>query len=282
MEHWTGGETWRGRAGHPTLRAVAGHAVRVLPRRDDGPVHDGLPGDHLPRHPSTSPVPAEDAAPAGIRVLVVADDVLARRGVLAALDDEPGIVVVGEHGPGPAVLTTLTEREPDVLLLHGLGADADAPVLTAIQDLVRRSTRVVRVLHIGVRDGEAVPDAEGSVCGSLPASATPEEVVAAVRVAAAGFELNRSDQPRPPAGDPPRGREVATHDGLSDRECDVLTLVAKGMSNAEIAAALTLSEHTVKSHVRNLLGKLGLRNRTHAVIYAFESGLVAAEQTASR
>ncbi|OLF17857.1 hypothetical protein BU204_10000 [Actinophytocola xanthii] len=217
-----------------------------------------------------------------MRVLVVGDDVLARRGVLAALDAEPGMVVVGEHGPGPAVLTTLAEREPDVLLLHSLRADAAAPVLTAVQNLVRHSTRVVRVLHIGVRAGDTLPGPEDAVCGSLPASATPEEVVAAVRVAAAGFELTRPGPPRTPTGGTDRGREPAGHDGLSDRECDVLTLVAKGMSNAEIAGALTVSEHTVKSHVRNLLGKLGLRNRTHAVIYAFESGLVAAEQRAPR
>jgi DNA-binding NarL/FixJ family response regulator len=240
--------------------------VRVLPR----------PGDRLDDDPAGYPRPAEDAEPDGIRVLVVGDDVLARRGVLAALDGEPGMVVVGEHRNGPAVFTTLATRHPDVLLLHGLRADDAAPVLAA----VRRSDRAVRVLGIGMRDGEALPSPD--VCGSLPAWATPEEVVAAVRMAAAGFALHRTGE----AGHPGQlvhipeqghGRRVAVHDGLSERECDVLALVARGMSNAEIAAELTVSEHTVKSHMQNLLGKLSLRNRIHAVIYAFESGLAAPE-----
>jgi DNA-binding NarL/FixJ family response regulator len=203
----------------------------------------------------------------GIRVQVVGDDVLARRGVLAALDDEPGMVVVGDHRPGPGVFATLATRHPDVVLLHGVEACDAGPLLTAI----RRSGRVVRVLSIGVRDGFAVPDVDGFVCGSLPAWATPEEVVAAVRVAAAGFALRRADQVGQVVAID--GREVAQRDGLSSRECDVLALVARGMSNAEIASDLTVSEHTVKSHVQSLLGKLGLRNRIHAVIYAHQTGL---------
>jgi DNA-binding NarL/FixJ family response regulator len=262
MDHWTDA-TWLNRADHPTLRAVAGHAVRVLPR----------PGDRLDDDPAGYTRPAEDAEPDGIRVLVVGDDVLARRGVLAALDGEPGMVVVGEHRNGPAVFTTLATRHPDVLLLHGLRAEDAAPVLAA----VRRSDRAVRVLGIGMRDGEALPSQD--VCGSLPAWATPEEVVAAVRMAAAGFALHRAAEAGrlrcvPEQG---TGRHVAVRDGLSERECDVLVLVARGMSNAEIAEELTVSEHTVKSHMQNLLGKLSLRNRIHAVIYAFESGLAAPE-----
>jgi DNA-binding NarL/FixJ family response regulator len=295
MDQWSD-EIWRGRASQPTLRAVAGHAVRVLPRPDNH-----LPNDHLgsgtatadlPRHPSLiSSVLAEDDEPDGIRVLVVGDDVLARRGVLAALDGEPGMVVVGEHRNGPAVFATLAQRNPDVLLLHGLRSRDAAPLLATVRDSVRRTGRAVRVLGIGVRDGEALAapgDGEngmtGIVCGSLPAWATPEEVVAAVRVAAAGFALSRADQSGQLVriGEAARGRHVAVRDGLSERECDVLALVARGMSNAEIAKALTVSEHTVRSHLRNLLGKLGLRNRIHAVIYAFQSGLAAADRTAKR
>jgi len=227
----------------PALRAVAGSAVRVLPR------------------------PQDDEELVGIRVQVVGDDVLARRGILGALSDEPGMVVVGDHRPGPGVFATLAARHPDVVLLHGVDAHDAAPILTAI----RRTGRVVRVLSIGLRDGEAAPDVDGFVCGSLPAWSTPEEVVAAVRVAAAGFALRPADQVCEVV--PMAGRTLAQRDGLSDRECDVLMLVARGMSNAEIAEDLTVSEHTVKSHMQNLLSKLGLRNRIHAVIYAHQTGL---------
>ena len=270
MDHWTD-STWRNRADHPTLRAVSGHAVRVLPRAGGTA---GLPGGVLD-DPAGYHWPVEDDEPDGIRVLVAGDDVLARRGVLAALDDEPGMIVVGEHRTGPAVFATLAARHPDVLLLHGLRGTDAAAVLAA----VRRSDRVVRVLLIGMRDGETLTGPD--VCGSLPARATPEEVVAAVRIAAAGFSLHRTEAE---ADDDRAGQLVCLTEAdaadagganrLSARECDVLALVARGMSNAEIAAELAVSEHTVKSHVQRLLGKLGLRNRIHAVIYAFESGLV--------
>jgi DNA-binding NarL/FixJ family response regulator len=250
MDQWTEATTTH-RAEPPALRAVAGHAVRVLPRPQDW-------DDSYPRL---------DDELIGIRVQVVGNDVLARRGVLAALNDEPGMVVVGDHRPGPGVFATLATRHPDVVLLHGVDAREAAPILTA----ARRTGRVVRVLSIGVRDGESAPDVDGFVCGSLPAWATPEEVVAAVRVAAAGFALRRADQLGQVVS--LGGTEMAQRDGLSERECEVLALVARGMSNAEIASALTVSEHTVKSHMQNLLSKLRLRNRIHAVIYAHQTGL---------
>lgn len=273
MDQWTE-PTWLNRADPPTLRAVSGHAVRVLPRRDDWAEDWATDQDFaLGRHALLGARLADDDELVGIRVQVVGDDVLARRGVLAALDGEPGMVVVGEHRPGPGVFATLAARHPDVLLLHGLSAADATPILTA----VKRAGRVVRVLSIGVRDGEPGPDVDGCVCGALPAWATPEEVVAAVRVAAAGFALHRADelgQVVQLGESAESGRAAALRDGLSERECDVLALVARGLSNAELAAELTVSEHTVKSHMQNLLSKLGLRNRIHAVIYAFETGLV--------
>lgn len=222
-----------------TLRAVTGHALRLLPR------------------------PQDDDVPVGIRVLVVGDDLLARRGLLAALRDEPGMAVVGEHHPGPAVLATMAAKDPDVVLLHGVCAAEVAPVVREA-----RRAHPARVLAVGVRQGETLPP-DTCVCGSLPTWASPEEVVAAVRIAAAGFAL----RPAGPSAVPLDGRARALHDGLSERECDVLLLVANGLSNAEIAARLVVSEHTVKSHVQHLLAKLDLRNRIHAVIYAFETGL---------
>ncbi|MGH3758270.1 response regulator transcription factor [Actinophytocola sp.] len=271
MDHRTDA-TWPDSADQPTLRVVSGHAVRVLPR----PRPAGWLDDDPETYPRIVSYDNTGDETDGIRVLVVGDDVLARRGVLAALDGEPGMVVVGEHGNGPAVFATMSNQHPDVLLLHGLRSGDTAPVLAA----VRRSGRVVRVLGIGMRDGEALTSPE--VCGSLPAWSTPEEVVAAVRIAAAGFALRRFEEVGQPGrlvrlAGPEHGRHVAARDGLSERECDVLGLVARGLSNAEIAEELTVSEHTVMSHMQNLLSKLGLRNRIHAVIYAFESGVATPE-----
>jgi DNA-binding NarL/FixJ family response regulator len=222
-----------------TLRTVAGPALRLVPR------------------------PQDDEVPVGIRVLVVGDDLLARRGLLAALRDEPGMTVVGEQRPGPAVLAIMAAKDPDVVLLHGVCA---AEVTSVVREA--RRGHPVRVLAIGVRQGEPLP-ADACVCGALPAWTSPEEVVAAVRMAAAGFALRPADAAEVESA----GRDRALRDGLSERECDVLALVATGLSNAEIAARLVVSEHTVKSHVQHLLAKLDLRNRVHAVIYAFEIGL---------
>jgi DNA-binding NarL/FixJ family response regulator len=245
MDRWNEA-TWLNRANLPTLRAVSGRSLRVLPRHDDG---------------EFTPTLDPEIEPDGIRVLVVSDDVLARRGVLAALDEQPGILIVGDRRPGPDVAAAVASRDPDVLLLHGVGNDEAGPTLAA----VRKASHTVKVLSIGARSESDIP---AEVCGQLPACATPEEVVAAVRMAAAGYQISRG--PQRPACD---GRAVALRSGLTERECDVLSLVAKGMSNAEIAASLTLSEHTVKSHVQNMLGKLRLRNRIHAVIYAFDTGI---------
>ncbi|HEV8561017.1 MAG TPA: response regulator transcription factor [Actinophytocola sp.] len=249
MDQWTEAN-WPSRANPPVLRAVAGRSLRVLPRPD------------ISYDPGRLPALAPDA----IRVLVVSDDVLARRGVLAALDDQPGMVVVGDRGPGPGVAAAILSANPDVVLLHGLTAEEAEPTLAA----VRQGGRAARVLAVGTRTDLSTIDNE--ICGRLPASADPEQVAAAVRMAAAGYVLHRGPAAPPPA-DPRDAKDFAQAAGLTDRECEVLTLVARGLSNAEIATALTVSEHTVKSHVQNLLGKLKLRNRIHAVIFAFDTGL---------
>jgi len=250
MDQWD--EAWLGRTNPPTLRAVSGRGLRVLPRRDV---------------PVTGTVPPalEDAEPDGVRVLVVGDDMLARHGMRVALENRPGLAVVGERRPGREVAAAVRAHHPDVLLLHGLSASEAEPTVTA----ARTASDTIRVLAVGARGGLSTQDDEERVCGRLPASASPEEVVAAVRMVAAGYRLRRDA--RPPVSDQNPG--VALAGGLTERERDVLTLLARGMSNTEIAGVLTVSEHTVKSHVQNLLGKLKLRNRIHAVIYAFQTGL---------
>jgi DNA-binding NarL/FixJ family response regulator len=273
MDQWNE-PTWLDRS-RPTLRAVSGRSVRVLPRPDDRYAYeDRVSGGPHPIMPEQLSRPASDGDLTEIRVLVVADDVLARRGVLAALDGQPGLTVVGERRSGPGVSAVISSLRPDVLLLHGLPGREAVPTLKA----ARLASRTLAVLSIGGRGEHPDAEPQDGICGSLPAWASPDEVVAAVRMAAAGYVLSRAPLGRARAAiaaeaAAERGRTAVLRDGLTERECDVLTLVAKGMTNAEIAKALTVSEHTVKSHVQNLLGKLSLRNRIHAVIYAFETGL---------
>jgi DNA-binding NarL/FixJ family response regulator len=203
----------------------------------------------------------EEPRPDVAKVLVAGPDVLARRGISAVLSTHLDIAVVGDCEPGTAVRRAISRFWPDVMLLHGV-REGDAE-LEATLVAVRHARCTTRVLTVGA--GQA-PRFDDGVCGALPLSATPEQLVAAVRMAAAGYVMISGSM---------SGDEVpaAVRDGLTRRECEVLSLIARGLSNAEIALALTLSEHTVKSHVQNLLGKLKLRNRVHAVIYAFEAGL---------
>ncbi|MDG4865659.1 response regulator transcription factor, partial [Streptomyces sp. T-3] len=118
-------------------------------------------------------------------------------------------------------------------------------------------------------------------CGHLPGTATAAELASAVVLTAAGYAVvPQSAQQEAEAFEASDGRCAATvsdvgPEQLTDRECEVLGLLARGLSNTEIADVLTLSEHTVKTHVQNLLNKLRLRNRVHAAIYAFETGLRA-------
>ncbi|MFL6143049.1 MAG: response regulator transcription factor [Labedaea sp.] len=258
MDHWT--ETsWRGGAGPPVLRAVAGRSVRILRRADPEDPFD--PDRLIGTHPAP---PVEDLEPGAVRVLVVSDDMLARRGMLAALDDQAGLLVIGGRRPGPGLADAIRSGSPDVLLLHGLSAEEAAPMVAE----AGTADPAPRVLAVGGRGAPAT--SAGELSGQLPASASPEQVAAAVRLAAAGYAMR---QLTGSAGRPADARSTALAGGLTGRECDVLILIARGMSNGEIARELTVSEHTVKSHVQNLLGKLKLRNRIHAVIYAFDTGL---------
>ncbi|MFI6099306.1 LuxR C-terminal-related transcriptional regulator [Lentzea sp. NPDC051213] len=207
-------------------------------------------------------VPVEEEPRADVaRVLVAGPDVLARRGITAVLGTHLDITVVGDCEPGTAVRPAISRLWPDVLLLHGVREGE--PALEATLTAVRHARCTTRVLTVGAGQ---TPRFDDGVCGALPLSATPEQLVAAVRMASAGYVMISGALP---------GEDVqaAARDGLTRRECEVLSLIARGLSNAEIALALTLSEHTVKSHVQNLLSKLKLRNRVHAVIYAFEAGL---------
>ncbi|MGY1814361.1 response regulator [Blastococcus sp. SYSU D00820] len=210
-----------------------------------------------------------------VRVLLVDDEELVRgglRAILAATDD---IEVVGEAADGAVVVPLVTSLRPDVVLM-----DLRMPLvdgIAATRDLRRRVPEPPRVLVVTTfGDDENVYAAlQAGAAGFLPKRARPAEIVDAVRVVAGGDSLLfpaaiRSLAARHgPAARP--GRELPD---LTPREREILRLMARGLSNGEIAGELFLGLQTVKTHVSSLLRKLRARDRTQAVIAAYESGLV--------
>jgi DNA-binding NarL/FixJ family response regulator len=210
-----------------------------------------------------------------IRVVLADDQPLVRTGLRMILGAEPGLEVVAEAGNGREALKAVEAEHPDVVLM-----DVRMPELDGIE-----ATRAItampeppRVLVLTTFDlDEIVYDAlRAGASGFLLKDAPEERLVTAIRVVADGGSLfapsvtkrliaefadrRRADPPRLPA--------------LTERETEVLLQVARGLSNAEIAAGLFVSENTVKTHVARLLMKLGVRDRVQAVVLAYESGLV--------
>ncbi|QNS09247.1 helix-turn-helix transcriptional regulator [Streptomyces xanthii] len=237
-------------------------------------------GAELVRSTRLRVLPGGAAAPAPgtVRIFLMGGDALARAGVMALLADHEGLAFVGDDEPGPRALAALRAHRPDVLVVHGPREPHEVAALLAGVD------PELPVLTVGGCD----PDAHSArlLRGHLPATTTARQLAAAVSLAAAGYALSRGARPEPEHAAPDRPRRVGTRTGqgtgtvsdvppdtLTDREGQVLDLVSRGLSNTEIAQSLTLSEHTVKTHVQNLLQKLRVRNRVHVAIYAFESGL---------
>lgn len=209
-----------------------------------------------------------------VRVLVVDSNTISRVGLRVLLDTEDDLAVVGEiesfHGLGSAVDRT----RPDVVVMHARNATATA--LQAVHRFTRwpGPHRAGMVTLIDELEDSAARWQAAGVRGVLPGEASAGQVVAAVRMVAAGYRLFTDET----ALLPETGvfRENLSRCGVTPRERDVLQLVARGFTNAEISDALTLSESTVKSHVQHLFDKLDLRNRVHAVIFAYEKGMIQA------
>ena len=214
-----------------------------------------------------------------IRVLVVDDQALIRDSFRLILDLEPDIEVVGEAGNGQEAVARTRELQPDVVLM-----DVRMPVLDGLgaTSALTRAGSAARVLILTTYDAdEYLYDAmRAGAVGFLLKDVRRDQLTAAVRTVAAGDSLlhpalTRRLVERFVQGPPPGGKLPALT-GLTERETEVLRLVGRGLSNAEIAAELFLGEATVKTHLGRVLSKLGLRDRVQAVVTAYESGLVRA------
>ncbi|MCA1728072.1 MAG: response regulator transcription factor [Actinobacteria bacterium] len=213
-----------------------------------------------------------------VTVLLVDDHAMVRQGVRAFLETQSGIVVVAEAGSGEEAVRLAAEHAPDVALVDLIMPGMDGVETT--RRLTARSPRTNVIVLTSYHDDEHVfPAIRAGALSYVLKEVGPEDLADAVRKAASGEavlhprvaarvvrELHgaRRDEPN------------AFHD-LSDRELEVLKLIAEGLSNAEISGRLFISEKTTKNHVSNILGKLHLADRTKAAVYAWRQGVVRRE-----
>ncbi|MEV6177401.1 response regulator [Streptomyces sp. NPDC052016] len=215
-----------------------------------------------------------------VRVVVADDQELVRSGFSMILEAQPDIEVVAEAGDGQQAVAAVERHTPDVALL-----DIRMPVvdgLEAARRICARSTCRVVMLTTFDLDEYVYEALYAGASGFLLKDVRRDDLVHAVRVVAAGDSLLAPAVTRRLVADIVRRRreEAAAEvtpqrlDVLTAREVETLRMLARGLSNAEIATTLFVSEHTVKTHVSNVLSKLGLRDRVQAVICAYETGLV--------
>ena len=223
-----------------------------------------------------------------VRLVVVDDQEVVRAGFAALLETQPDFAVVGTAANGVEAVQVCREQDPDVVLM-----DIRMPTMDGIEATRRITAETAgsgsgghpRIVILTTFDlDEHVFDAlSAGADGFLLKDVTAERLFDAVRVVAAGEALLAPTITRRLIGEfarlRPPAQRPATLDALTPRETEVLRLIAEGLSNAEIAGRLIVSEETVKTHVSRVLNKLRLRDRTQAVVLAYESGLVIPRST---
>ncbi len=209
-----------------------------------------------------------------IRILIADDHAVVREGLRLLISSEPGMEVVGQAADGvEAILGALT-LQPDVILLDLVMPRKDG--IEAISEIIQENPKArILVLTSFAEDDKVFPAIKAGALGYLLKDSSPQELLQAIRDTYHGESslhptvarklIRELSQPSdlPPAAEP-----------LTEREVEVLKLVAQGLPNQEIAEKLALSERTVRSHVSNILGKLHLANRTQAALYAVREGLL--------
>ena len=216
-----------------------------------------------------------------IAVMVVDDQEMVRAGFGALLNSQPDIEVVGQAGDGAQAVELAAELKPDVILM-----DVRMPVLDGLAATRRilagsapgEPPRVVMLTTFDL-DDYIYAALQAGASGFLLKDSEPEDLLRAVRVVAGGEALLAPSITRRLIehfieARPRRLTGATALNGLTDREREVLRLIALGMSNAEIAASLFIAEQTTKTHVSRILQKLGLRDRVQAVVFGYETGLV--------
>jgi DNA-binding NarL/FixJ family response regulator len=211
-----------------------------------------------------------------IRVLIADDQAMVREGFAVLLNAQPGIEVVGEAGDGRQAVARVARLRPDVVLM-----DVRMPVVDGL-DATRQITAAdpapkVLILTTFDLDEYVYAALRAGASGFLLKTASAQVLADAVRVVAAGEAMLAPTVTRRLIAEFARLRPAAPPtppDVLTARETEILTLVARGLSNAEIAGRLVIAEQTVKTHIGRVLTKLALRDRTQAAIYAYNTGLV--------
>lgn len=234
---------------------------------------------NAPDAPPLEPI----ASPTEITVVVADDQRLLRAGFRVILDAEPDIKVVGEAADGRTAVDTVKRRRPDVVLMDIRMPELDG--LSAASEILKDPELDTAVLMLTTFDvSEYIYEAlRIGASGFLLKDAPADRLLDAIRVVAAGDALlapsitRRLIEQFTRAARPEPGTIPAALAELTARELDVLRLVARGHSNAEIAAELVLGENTIKTHVGHILGKLDLRDRVQAVVLAYETGLISPE-----
>lgn len=208
-----------------------------------------------------------------IKILIADDHAIVREGLRSLIATEPGLELIGEAADGDVAVRMYEKLKPDVALFDLMMPRKNG--ISAIQDIIHRypDARIL-VLTSFAEDEQILPAIKAGALGYLLKDSSPEELLKAIREVFAGEsslsptiarkliqEINR-----------PTEREETT-EPLSERELEVLHLVADGLSNQEIAGKLVISERTVRNHVGNILAKLNLANRTQAALYAVRMGL---------
>lgn len=214
-----------------------------------------------------------------ISVLIADDQALVRGGLRMIVEAQEDMEVVGEAENGAEAVATAEELEPDVVLMDIRMPELDG--IAATRRLAERGPKKTRVLMLTTFDEDKLvyEAMRAGASGFLLKSAPPARLAEAIRVIAAGEALLAPSITRRLVEDfvrrpPPDAEAPAELAELTDREREVLALVARGLSNAEIALELVVSQATVKTHVNRLLGKLHLRDRVQAVVLAYETGFV--------